>query len=95
MVTNGCARFAESDDFGMASGIGVANVAIPSAGYDLTVADHDRPYRYFVYLEGALGAAQGFLHPKFVGTVAGGWLVVRGHARMTLYVPTGSNLVSA
>ena len=67
MVTNGRTGFAQRDDLGVGGRIGVGDVAIPSAAYDLAVADHDRADRDFSSFECALGAAQGFLHPEFVG----------------------------
>jgi hypothetical protein len=67
VITNGCTGFAESDDFGMGGGIGVRDVAVPSAANDLAIADYDSPHRDFVYFESALGATEGFFHPEFVG----------------------------
>jgi hypothetical protein len=86
MVTEVCTGFAQGDDFGMSAGIVIGNIAIPAAAYDLTVAHNDRAYGDFARFKGALGGAEGFFHPKFVGNrrwslVIGRWPGwIRGHA---------------
>src|SRR5579864_9356381 len=81
VITNGCTGFAKSDHFGMGGGVGVGDVAVPSAATDLAIADHDGTDRDFVRFQSALGAAEGFFHPEFVGakTVVGRWSLVVGH----------------
>jgi hypothetical protein len=91
MVTNGCTGLAKGHDLGVGTWVGISDVAIPSAANDLASTDNDGPDWNFIHFERALGAPQGFLHPKFVGWIASGWLVVCGHARTTLYVLTESN----
>src|SRR5579862_4488817 len=57
----------ERNDFGVGRGIGVGNIAIPTAPDDLVAEDEHRTYGNFADLERTLGAAQGFFHPEFVG----------------------------
>jgi hypothetical protein len=72
VVTNGCTRFTQSGDLGVRSRIGVDDIAIPSSADDLSVANDDSADWNFSELEGSLGAAESFLHPKFIG---GGTLI--------------------
>jgi hypothetical protein len=67
MVTNGCTGLAQSDDLGMGCWVGVDDVAVPSSAHNLAVTHHDCAYRDFSGFESTLGAAEGFLHPDFVG----------------------------
>ena len=72
MVTDGCTGFAQRDDLGVGGRIGLGDVAVPSAADDLVVAYYDRADRNFPGFQRALGAAQGFFHPEFVGCGVGG-----------------------
>ena len=72
VVTNIGTGFAQSDDLGVGRGIGAADVAVPSASYDPVFVNDYCAYRDFASFERALGAAQGFLHPKLVGMKLGG-----------------------
>jgi len=67
MVTNGCTRFAERDDLGMSGGIAVGDVAVPSPPHDFCRANYNCAHRDLSNLEGTLGTAQSFFHPKLVG----------------------------
>ena len=67
MVTNGGTGFAQGDHLGVGSGIGRGDVAVPSPADDFAVAHYDRAYGHFSGFESALGAAEGFFHPEFVG----------------------------
>jgi hypothetical protein len=58
---------AQRHDFSMSRRIAVDEVAIPSSSNHASFAHHDRSHRHFARLQRALGAAQGFFHPKFVG----------------------------
>ena len=82
VVTNGCTGFAEGYDLCVGCGIGVRDVSVPSAADYLAIADHDSAHRNFVHFESALGAAERFLHPEFVGVeiVVGRWAWVVGHS---------------
>ena len=90
MVTDGCTGLAQSDDFGMGRGIVVADVAIPSPADDSAAAGDYGSYRDFSGFQGALSAAQGFLHVEFVVDegeglrgVASRWsLVVGRHGKL-------------
>jgi hypothetical protein len=50
----------------MGRGIGVGNVAVPSAPNNIALAHDDRADRHFFGVKGTMGAAQGFFHPKLV-----------------------------
>jgi hypothetical protein len=63
----------------VSGGVGIGDVSVPSATDDLAIAKHDGTYRDFVHFESALGAAECFFHPQFVGTVVGRWSLVDGH----------------
>ena len=68
MVTDVCTRFTQGDDLCMRGGIGVADVAVPSAANDFSGAHYHCTHGDFAGFKGALCGAQGFLHPQFVGT---------------------------
>jgi len=77
MVTQRGTRLAQSDDFGVARGIGVGDIAIPSASDDVALVDDDCAHGNFSRVERALGGAEGFFHQEFVGS--GRWSLVVGH----------------
>src|SRR5580658_573732 len=66
MVTNGCTGLAQRDDLGVGGRVVVGDVAVPSSAYNSVVAKYNRADRDISRFEGALGAAQGFLHPELV-----------------------------
>ena len=82
VVTKGSTGFAEGDDLGVGAGIGVGDVAIPSASDDASAVHHDGSDWDFSGFEGTLGAAEGLFHPEFVreGLVSNRWLRVDGHS---------------
>ncbi len=67
VVTNGSTSLTQGDDLGVAGGIRIADVAIPSAADDTAITHDDRAYWHFSGLKRPLGAPQGFFHPKLVG----------------------------
>jgi hypothetical protein len=67
VVTDGCTGLTQRDDFGVGGGIVVADIAVPAASDNSSVAYDHRSYRDFAGFEGALRGAQGFFHPEFVG----------------------------
>jgi hypothetical protein len=67
MVTNGCTGLAQGDDLGVGCGVVVGDVAIPSPADDLAVAYDDGAHWNFSGFESALGTAERFFHPDFVG----------------------------
>ena len=67
VITKGSSRFAERHDFRVRAGIEVGQVAIPTSSHHAPAAHDHCSHRHFARLERALGAAQGFFHPKFVG----------------------------
>jgi hypothetical protein len=67
MVTEGDTGFAQRNDLGMCRGIAISNVAVPSPADNLSIVHDDCADRNFSGLECALGTAQSFLHPEFVG----------------------------
>src|SRR5208282_3463246 len=67
MVTGVSSRLAQSHDFSVSGGIAVGEILIPASSDYAAGAHHDRSYRHFACLQGALGAAQGLFHPKLVG----------------------------
>ena len=67
MVTNDCTGRAQSDDFGVSSGVVVGEIAIPAAGDDLALADDDGADGNLSGFEGALGGGEGLKHEEFVG----------------------------
>jgi hypothetical protein len=66
MVTNGCSRLAQGDDLGMRRGIGVGDVAVPSAADDAFAAHDHCSDRDLARFESALRGSQSLLHPQFV-----------------------------
>jgi len=66
MVTKECGSFAERDNFGVRSRIGLGDVSIVSAPDDFAVENNDGAHGDFSDLECALGAAKRFFHPQFV-----------------------------
>ena len=66
VVTDDSSRLAQRHDFSVGGWIVVGEVAIPSSSNHMPFAYHDRSHRDFARLQGALGAAEGLLHPKFV-----------------------------
>ena len=67
MVTEVCTGFAQGHDLGMGRGVGIGEVAVPSAADDLVIANDDGANRDLAHFKRTLGAAQGFFHPEFVG----------------------------
>ena len=94
VVTNGGTSFAQRHDLGMSGGVGVCDGSVPSAADDLAGA-HDRGAdRYFSGFQGALGAAQGFLHPelvrmRLVGGGRGSWVFGLGAISCFLWGHSG------
>jgi hypothetical protein len=68
MVTNGCTRFAKSDDLGVGRRVRGGNVAIPSNPHHSPLAHYDCAHRNLSRFQTALSTAQGLFHPQFVGT---------------------------
>jgi hypothetical protein len=67
VVTGVSSCLAQGYDFGVGGGIAVGEILIPSST-DYAAGAHDHcSYRNFARLQGALGTAQGFFHPQFVG----------------------------
>src|ERR1700682_3909567 len=66
VVTDLSTRLAQRDDFSVSGWIAVGEGAIPSSSNHAPLAHRDRSPRRFASLERALGAAESFLHPKFV-----------------------------
>jgi hypothetical protein len=69
MIAESCSGRAQRDDFGVRRGIGIGDVAIPSAANDAISAHDYRSDGNFSGFERALCGAERFLHPEFVGTV--------------------------
>ncbi len=67
VITDVSSRLAQGHDFSMSAGIVVGEVAIPSSSHHAPCAHNNRSHRYFARLQCALGTAEGFFHPKFVG----------------------------
>jgi hypothetical protein len=67
VITEVSSGFAQRHNFGMGGGIGVGEIAIPTASNDAVFADDHGSDGDFAGIEGALGAEQGLLHPEFVG----------------------------
>ena len=63
MITDVRARFAQRNDFRMRGGIGIGDIAIPSAADDFSATNDNGAYRDFANLQRSLGAAEGFFHP--------------------------------
>jgi hypothetical protein len=66
VVTDVSSRLAQRDDFCVSGWIAVCEVTIPSSSNHAPFAHRDRSHRHFASLERAPGAAESFLHPKFV-----------------------------
>src|SRR5258708_8446712 len=79
MVGNSCAGLAQRQYLRMRRRIAIGDVAIPSTADDLPAADDHRAYGDFAGFESALGAAQGLLHPEFVGSSHCSLVVNRAH----------------
>src|SRR5258708_8694143 len=71
---------AECYDVGVGGGVVIGDVAVPSAGYYFSVAHDDGAYGDFTGFQRALGGAEGFLHPEFVGSGRWSGVVGRWHA---------------
>ena len=67
VVTDGGTGFAEGYDLGVGGGIGISNIAIPAPPHNAVAANHDRACRNLSGLQCALGGAERFFHPEFVG----------------------------
>jgi hypothetical protein len=63
VVTKGSTGFAQRHDLGVGRGVRVADVAIPSAPDDPSIAYNDRSDGNLARIQRALGAAEGFFHP--------------------------------
>jgi hypothetical protein len=66
VITKVSSRLAQGHDFSMSGWIVVGEVAIPSSSNHAPCAHNDRSHRHFARLQCALGAAEGFFHPRFV-----------------------------
>jgi hypothetical protein len=67
MVTDSCTGLAQGDDLGVGRGIGICDVAVPAAADDSRSAHDYCAHWDFARFECALGGAESFLHPEFVG----------------------------
>jgi hypothetical protein len=67
VVTDVSSRFAQRHDFGVSGGVVVGQIAIPASSYHVPFAQNDGSDGHFAGIECALGTAQGFFHPKFIG----------------------------
>ena len=67
MVADCRARFAQCNDLSVGGGVGVGNIAVPSAAHDAAIAYHDCADGDFSCFEGTLGTAESFFHPQFIG----------------------------
>ncbi len=67
MIAQGSSSFAQSDNLGVGTGVGVGQIAVPAASYDAVIEHDDGTDGHLARIEGALGAAEGFFHPHFVG----------------------------
>ena len=67
MVTNGSTGLAQGHDLGMSGWIEIDDVAVPAAPHDAAFTNHDRADGDLSALKRPLRAAQGFLHPEFIG----------------------------
>jgi hypothetical protein len=62
-----CGRgLAQSDDFGVGGGIVLRDVPVPALTDDAALMHDHGADGNFALIEGALGAAQGFLHPQLI-----------------------------
>jgi hypothetical protein len=67
MVAEVRTSFAKSDDFGVGRGIGVGEVAVPSAADDLAATHDHRAYRNLSRAERPSRSSESLFHPKLVG----------------------------
>jgi hypothetical protein len=67
VITEVSPGFSQRHYFGVRGGIGIGEIAIPSSSKDAPFADNHGSHGHLVGIEGSLGAAQGLLHPEFVG----------------------------
>lgn len=67
MVTKECSSFTERDDLGVCRWIGVSDVSVISAADNVAAENDDCADGNFSEFESALGAAESFVHPHFVG----------------------------
>jgi hypothetical protein len=80
VVSDGGSSFAQGHDFGVGGWIGIGDIAIPSAADNAAIAHDDRTHGNLSRLKRALGAAESFLHPEFVGGGLGAGFYRRGVA---------------
>lgn len=66
IVSEALARFAQSQNFRVRRGIGIGDIAIPSASHDAAITHDNRSHRHFSGLTGALRTPQSFFHEEFV-----------------------------
>jgi hypothetical protein len=66
VVTDVSSCLAQRHDFSVSGWIMIDKVAIPSLSNHAPLTHHDRSHRHVARLQRALGAAQGFFHPKFI-----------------------------
>src|SRR5271170_411714 len=94
VVTEVCTGLAQSDNFGVGSGVGVGQVAIPASTDDLAGTNYDRSHRDLARFQGALGGAKSFLHPELVGGDTGRLFVDRlwslWHGRCSYCIGSGN-----
>src|SRR5580658_5873930 len=67
VVAESGTRLAQGDDFRVGGGVEFGDVAVPASTDDASPADDNCADRYLSGLERALGGAQSFFHPEFVG----------------------------
>jgi hypothetical protein len=58
--------FAQGDDFCVGGWIVVGKIAVPTSAHDAALVNDNGPNWYLVGLQGPLGAAECFFHPKLV-----------------------------
>jgi hypothetical protein len=66
MVAEVFGGVAQGDDLSVGGGVGVGQVAIPSAADDFVLVNDYCSYWDVSGFERALGGAEGFFHPEFV-----------------------------
>ncbi len=67
MITDVSSRFAQRHHLSVCGWIVIGQIAIPSPPHDAPAAYDYRSHGHFFGVQRALGAAQSFLHPQFVG----------------------------
>jgi len=77
MVTQRGTCLTQSDDLGVSRGIGVGDIAIPSASDDFALMNDNCADGNFSGFERSLGGAERFFHEEFVR--GGRWSFVVGH----------------